>query len=219
MGIFRWYQRMEEEAGKDREEALAAHEALVTPVTLPTWNRRFAARVLDTLLLIGASLLLAGATGANWFLLAVPLWALYDIALHAVLGATAGKALCRLRVVHADGAARVGALRAAGRWALLVVNVPFIWIQLTVAGDLLWSIDPRLSALKPIYCGTILTTAAERRRLAGLAPSMRAQQLADTFRAVRAIPALLTRRLALVGLAMLLVFGGLGAWIAILNPQ
>jgi RDD family len=139
--FFRWHQGMEAEAEEERVEALAGHEELVTPVRLPTWNRRFVARVLDTLLLVGAGLLLEVATGANWMLVALVLWPLYDIVLHAGFGATAGKALCRICVVDAGGAARVGVLRAAGRWALLVVNVPFIWLQVAVSGDLLWSID------------------------------------------------------------------------------
>jgi hypothetical protein len=168
--FIRWRQETQAEAEEEREEALAGHEDLVTPVQLPTWNHRFVARMLDTLLLVGVSLSLEVATGANWLLLALVLWPLYDIVLHAWFGATAAKALCRICVVDAGGAPRVRVLRAAGRWALLVVNVPFIWLQLVAAGDLLWSIDPRLSAMKPVYYGTILTTAAERRRLHGLGP-------------------------------------------------
>jgi RDD family len=216
--FLRWHQGMEHEAEEERAEALAAHETLVTPVKLPTWNRRFAARVLDTLLLIGTSLLLALATGAEWFLVALLLWPLYDIVLHAVLGATTGKALCRIRVVHAGGAARVGVVRGAGRWALLVVNVPFILLQLRASGDLIWSIDPRLSAMKPVYCGTILITAAERRRLTGLAASERATQLAETFRAVRAIPGPLTRRQAVVALIVVLAACSFGGWLAVEHP-
>jgi hypothetical protein len=223
MSFFRGRQRLEDEAEEEKAEALAGYEALVTPVKLPRWNQRLSARALDTALLLGAGKLLALAigtewfalaTGAEWFVIALLLWPLYDIALHAGLGATAGKALCRMRVVDAGGAERVGVLRAAGRWALLLVNVPFILIQLAAPGDLVWSIDPRLSVMKPAYCGTILTTAAERRRLAGLATTVRAEQLADTFRAVRAIPAPMTRRMALGTLVFVLVFVSIGLWLA-----
>jgi hypothetical protein len=225
--FFRGRQRMEDEAEEEKAEELAGHEALVTPVKLPRWNQRFSARVVDTGLLVGAGKLLAlaigtewfaPATGAEWFVVALLLWPLYDIALHAGLGATAGKALCRMRVVDAGGAERVGVLRAARRWALLFANLPFILIQLAAPGDLVWSIDPRLSVMKPVYCGTILTTAAERRRLAGLAMGVRAEQLADTFRAVRAIPAPMTRRAALVTFVALLVCASFVVWLAIEHP-
>jgi hypothetical protein len=217
--LVRWQHRKTKEEQEERAEAFAPHEDLVTPVQLPTWNRRLAARVLDTLLLVGVSLLGAVVTGANWVLLALVLWPLYDIVLHAWFGATAGKTLCRICVVDADGAARVGVLRAAGRWVLLVVNVPFIWAQTRVTGDLLWSIDPRLSAMKPVYWGTILITAAERRRLGRLGAVERAAQLAETFHAVRTIPGPLTRGWALVTLAVLVVAGSVGVWLAIKYPQ
>ena len=102
----------------------------------------------------------------------------------------------------------------ARRWALGVVNAPLIWLQVAASGDLLWSIDPRLSAMKPVYCGTILITAAERRRFRGPGAVERAAQLAETFRTVRAIPPLLTRRQALVGLALLVAI----AWVVIEHP-
>jgi hypothetical protein len=101
---------------------------------------------------------------------------------------------------------------------LLVVNVPFILLQLRASGDLIWSIDPRLSAMKPVYCGTILITAAERRRLTGLAASERATQLAETFRAVRAIPGPLTRCQAVVALDVVLTALSFGGWLAVEHP-
>ena len=126
--------------------------------------------------------------------------------------------LRRIRVVDAGGAARVGVLRAAGRWTLSVVNAPLSWTQQILPLDLLWSIGPRLSALKPVYCGTIVITAAERRRLRGLTAVERAAE-AETFRTVRAIPAQLPRRHALVLFAVVAVGGSLGMMrLAITDP-
>jgi hypothetical protein len=124
--LVRRSKEVEDQKEEHLTESVASHEDLVTPVRLPTWNRRFAARALDALLLWVAFRLLDAATGPDtlggttdaeaWRSILI-VWALYDIVLHPLFGATAGKALCRIRVVDAGGAARVGVLRAAGRWA------------------------------------------------------------------------------------------------------
>jgi hypothetical protein len=219
--FLRWHDRMSDEAEEEQQEAMAAHEALVTPVMLPTWNRRLVARLIDTILAVGVIVLVLVSLGRpiapTLFVVAAILWPLYDIPLHASVGATAGKALCRIRVVHAGGADHVGVLRATGRWVLVVMNLPFIVLQTRVTGDLLWAIDPRLSVMKPVSCGTLLTTAAEGRRLASLAPSVRDEQLTETFQAVRAIPPPVPRRTALIALPVIVVCCGFGAWLAIVT--
>jgi len=202
-------------AAGDEEKAaeLTAFEAVTTPVRLPDWNRRLLARIVDTGLLALGGLAAAGAFGT--FLTALVVWPVYEIPLVAAFGATAGKFLLGIRVLGVHAGTRVGVGRAAARFALLVANLPFIFIQTRISGDILWSVDPRLSVMKPTYAGTVVADRRESTRLAALPPAQRRAELEETVRRLRAIPGPVTRRVAVVAIA---VFAAILVVIALFLP-
>ena len=177
------------QADDEKKEELTGYEQIATPVALAEWNMRRGSRFADAAVVAGAGAGVAHLAGIeNWVETALAVWPVYDVALHPRLGATVGKVVCQVCVVSpASGAEQLGTVRALLRWLLLVGNLPFIVIQTSVTGDVLWCFDPRISVMKPVYCGSVVVPKSERARLATLGQSQRASLLAETVRCSHAI--------------------------------
>jgi uncharacterized RDD family membrane protein YckC len=91
---------------------------------------RFAARLIDAVILGGVGLAVGAATGfgIGWFAFQFVLVAAYLVGLDVLTGATAGKGLLGLRVVADDGTDRHPTAAEAARREVFVVAgaVPFV---------------------------------------------------------------------------------------------
>jgi uncharacterized RDD family membrane protein YckC len=135
---------------------------------------RFAASVLDTLVLtliwivialvFGlASYLFGLPVGPRWVQLALsvaPAWLYFALLESGPRCATFGKRAFHLQVLEADGLVRIGFLRATGRWF-----ARYLSIALLMLGYLIQPFTPRKRALHDFIAGTVVVAQASYSRV------------------------------------------------------